>query len=169
MDGTWVGGVSLARILAIDPGVRVVGWAVVDGGDGVLVSCGIAMCKRPVDLAMLITQLPSVSTELGDTVICEKMTIRKNDSRCVPSVLLDVQLVGAALAAMRAYPGVPEFATPMEWKGAVPKNIHQARILDNLSETERAMIDFSSPRESIKHNIIDAVGIAKWRYENGQD
>jgi len=157
-----------ARILAIDPGVRVLGWAVVDQGDGVLLSCGIAMCKRPADLAMLVAQIPSVSTDLGDVVICEKMTIRKNDTRCVPSVLLDVQLVGAALSALRASPHTPEFVTPMEWKGAVPKEIHQARILDNLSDTERALIDISSPRQSIKHNIIDAVGIAKWRQAHGQ-
>lgn len=44
---------------------------------------------------------------------------------------------------------------PREWKGQVPKVVHNQRVLNALSHVEREKIVHN-------HNVIDAVGIGLW-------
>jgi len=53
---------------------------------------------------------------------------------------------------------------PSEWKGQVPKDIHHARILAVLTETERTALDegVRGVAPSKQHNVLDAVGLGLW-------
>lgn len=55
----------------------------------------------------------------------------------------------------------PKLVRPREWKGSVPKKIHNNRILAKLSEAERRLLE--EIPSYLRHNVIDAVGIALWR------
>lgn len=48
---------------------------------------------------------------------------------------------------------------PAEWKGNVPKDIHNARVLRQLSHSERAVIDSAKIPRSLLPNIYDACGV----------
>lgn len=54
-----------------------------------------------------------------------------------------------------------ELFTPEVWKGAVPKHIHQPRILKALTPEERFVLKSVTEgmNGSLVHNVIDAVGI----------
>lgn len=48
---------------------------------------------------------------------------------------------------------------PREWKGQTSKKLDNKRTLKVLSEPEKAVIDASDIRPSLRHNILDAIGI----------
>ena len=48
-----------------------------------------------------------------------------------------------------------------EWKGSVPKSKHQPRILTRLEFFETAIVENVMPK-GLRHNAIDAVGLALW-------
>jgi hypothetical protein len=45
---------------------------------------------------------------------------------------------------------------PREWKGQVPKKIHNARVLAAMTGEEKARMTYKN------HNVIDAIGIGLW-------
>lgn len=52
------------------------------------------------------------------------------------------------------------YVTPAEWKGSVPKGIHQKQhILPRLTEAERALLP--TKKGDLVH-VLDAVGIGLW-------
>jgi hypothetical protein len=70
--------------------------------------------------------------------------------------LLELAGVGGAIVGILS----PERVTgyrPAEWKGQVPKVVHHKRIQRELTEQEVKRIE-KCP-ESLKHNVIDAIGI----------
>lgn len=50
---------------------------------------------------------------------------------------------------------------PKQWKGQVPKDVHNSRVMARLSQAEQLVIEW--PADSLKHNVIDAVGLALWK------
>jgi hypothetical protein len=53
---------------------------------------------------------------------------------------------------------------PREWKGQVPKDVHHARLVKTLTPEEMAMVEASAP-PSLRHNVLDAVGIGRYFFE----
>lgn len=53
---------------------------------------------------------------------------------------------------------------PVQWKGSVPKPIHNARIMSALDPAELAMVADRQRAipEKLRHNLIDALGITLW-------
>lgn len=47
--------------------------------------------------------------------------------------------------------------SPSDWKGGVPKRVHNLRVAACLTEDELALIPKLSP--TLVHNVIDAIGI----------
>jgi hypothetical protein len=73
-----------------------------------------------------------------------------------------IQLAGvvgvfACLFHATTYTGVK----PREWKGQVPKDVHHARLVKTLTPEELAMVEASAP-PSLRHNVLDAVGIGRY-------
>lgn len=63
--------------------------------------------------------------------------------------------VGAIVSRIPAKHKIGFF--PRQWKGQVPKGIHNNRILSRLSQEEFERIE--CPRVALRHNVIDAVGL----------
>jgi hypothetical protein len=52
---------------------------------------------------------------------------------------------------------------PRTWKGTVPDDIMQKRILNALSKEERERVPLRPRARDVNHNISDAIGIGLWR------
>ena len=61
--------------------------------------------------------------------------------------------------------GAATFVKPHQWKGTVPKNVHNARVLAAL-DTGSGREVFERVRASVPssllHNVIDAIGLGAW-------
>lgn len=98
--------------------------------------------------------------------ITEYMEWRPDDARSVAEDLIQVS-TGAAVV-VSAISGNLWFIPPPDWKGTVPKDICNTRVLSLLSPGERKRIP-SLPEKKL-HNVIDAVGIGMFftrRMERG--
>ncbi len=55
-----------------------------------------------------------------------------------------------------------ELVTPAQWKGAVPKEVHQPRILAALTAAEQGVLDAAKVAPTLKNNVVDAIGLGLW-------
>lgn len=132
-------------LTAVDPGENA-GLAFFAGGE--LVWCALANDDFEIRGAWsvpdhMVIEIPLYSdqTEGKDPQALIKLAIRAGQwlERIKPRVT----------RARRVYPG--------QWKGSVPKKIHNARVIGRLAPSEFARI----PKlpESKLHNVIDAIGL----------
>lgn len=77
-------------------------------------------------------------------------------------------LIGAYVTAAGLSTSRISFVLPPEWKGNVPKDIHHKRIRGDLTQKELAVLDRYGQTipASLMHNVMDAVGLGKWRFSN---
>lgn len=68
-----------------------------------------------------------------------------------------ILLTGVVGALTQWFAGMTFLYLPHQWKGAVPKNIMNERILKRFSDDEKSKIE-KAPK-SLLHNSIDACGI----------
>ena len=89
---------------------------------------------------------------------------RAGASKGDPDDLLQLAgVVGVFSALMSA--DVRIGVKPREWKGQVPKDVHHKRLLKELNYLETTMIEEAAP-PSLRHNVLDAVGIGLWWLKN---
>jgi hypothetical protein len=79
------------------------------------------------------------------------------ENKGTPTALIELafrlgELVGLYMRKVE----VVELVTPAVWKGSVPKEICQSRILKKLEPEELSVLDKN-------HNAMDAVGIGLWK------
>ena len=96
----------------------------------------------------------------ADVVVMEHLYINKH-SQQPPNDIVKAQLWGAYLAG-KFGAGILETVFPSEWKGQVPKDIHNKWILGQLSPEEVEIIKSCTKKKSKLHNVIDAAGIGLW-------
>lgn len=140
----------MAIILAIDPGVSYIAWAL---GDDQLRDA------RLYEFANYY-QLHSYLSLLADDCGVEKIIVEEPViySRGTANHTDIKKLYGTACVCSGArWNSV--FIQPRQWKGSTPKKIHQPRILAALTPGEMR-------HASKNHNIIDAIGIYLWAREN---
>lgn len=156
-------------VVAIDPGVRALGWARADGGR--IVACGVSRVSSAYALEDVArahaAQIrhdaglePAPRTPLSAVV--ESMRWRPNDPASQPNDLLDVQTVGAIAATMIGGGFAPRLVRAQEWKRNLPKAIMHARLEAVLSEDEREIVRSAlarAPKANAKE-ILDACGIS---------
>ncbi len=88
---------------------------------------------------------------------CEVPQIYRG-SKARPDDLIQLAgVVGAVSAAVPANRRISYY--PREWKGQVPKDVHNRRILEKLGADEKRAIEFAG---AATHNVNDAVGQALW-------
>lgn len=145
-------------LLAIDPG-KDTGWARLDVS-GVLIDCGLGDPPRS-DGCRVIIERPQV--------------YRGRSSKGDPNDLITLAIqVGRYTERMVAQGSSVEHVIPHDWKGTVDPDVLCRRVAATLSAPERDLLyrvlaplarrpmtdeHLTSGR---RHNVIDAVGIAKW-------
>lgn len=157
-------------IIALDPGKQCLGWSATIAGK--LTACGLLRTQQP-DLGGIVADYweqlqPSVPIK-PRIVVVERMSHYPNARRTPAAMhatvadLLDLTAVSAALAG-RLCPGQWRFASPAEWKGQTPKEIHNKRVLAALTAEEKIAFeaDINLVPQSLRHNVIDAVGLNLW-------
>lgn len=82
-----------------------------------------------------------------------------------PNAMMGVQAVaGMAVAALSSRGVLPEdIKTPLphQWKGSIPKEVHQRRLLRRLNLTADSP-EFHGIPKSMQEHVIDALGLAVW-------
>ncbi len=136
-------------VTAIDPSVddAKTGWARFERGQ--LVGCGL--------------RLPDI---LAGHVVIEVPEYRRNSTKRVnPNDLIKLAVrVGELAATSRVFWfASTQLVTPTEWKGNTPKDIHGLRIIRALSLKELAVYEEVKCAASLRHNVVDAIGLGLWR------
>lgn len=136
-------GPSTVKILAIDPG-NTSGWAV--GYQGQLVACGVARAPK--------WEMPDWVGQRLSMLVIERPQVYPGDTEKAASLITLAMTAGRFLERFPA----PVVLTPhpREWKGSVPKGIHNRRVLGALTLAETRLI--TTP----DHNMVDAIGLLKW-------
>ena len=138
----------MKKLLAIDPG-QTAGWAEFE--DGKLERAGAGTKKFVLDFGSWV-----------ENVVIEKPCWYGRDNKVDVNDLIDLAIfVGEVKQKYRQ--SVVELVMPVTWKGTVPKKIHNQRVIDVLSEKERALLPFRPRAKDYDHNMLDAVGIGLWK------
>lgn len=157
-------------VLSMDMGLRDIGWALTSP-KGALLSAGLAQGHVPTRIRDVDAWLPVARALVAaikaenvtvPTVAYEQMTYR--DASTVASILQLAGVTGAVAAMLDAefLPGEWRTFLPEDWKGQVPKAVYTQQLYRHvLSPGEIAILDacLRGVPGSLRHNVIDAVGI----------
>ena len=140
--------------LAIDPGVDT-GFAVFDV-KGALVDCGLSDRFPTFGISLAIIECPQVYPG--------------RNSKGDPNDLIVLAVrVGRYQERLEAAGARVTLVLPRAWKGTVPKDIHNARVIRDLSP-EAAAVVLEGCRGVVAskvNNIIDAIGLGSWAFRSG--
>ena len=135
-------------------------------GRGTIISRGNVLISKGIDFGREIQRrFAPLAACMIDLVVAEKPLLTHN--RPVNAAADVIQrgndLIATAIRLGRlveaSRPVQVRYVTPSQWKGQVPKDIHNARVLAKLSPDERALA------EGLDHNGIDALGLLLWALE----
>ena len=162
--------------LGIDPDTKATGMAVVSIG---AVPKVLYVATAPVKTTLSVEERirimnAIVSMELGSFpygIAVERIAVEGQEKyprdRVRPNDLIHLAQVSgmAAAHAQLAYPLASLWIpTPRTWKGQVPKNVHQKRILGQLGLTEKleGVEGAQGMTKTQRGHVIDAIGLALW-------
>ena len=151
--------VKFDNVLAVDPGEN----------------CGIALFRdEKLALVHLIKSKDTehLAKEFGEYIsslvyegriasIIEVPQIYKNSPVNPNRIATLAFLAGALFAKLTSVSALTRVVIPHEWKGTVPKEIHNKRILKKLDMEETAILGqcVSSIPPSLVNNVVDAIGL----------
>ena len=139
-------------MMSVDPGTKATGWAVWE--DRAMVLCGLA---RGRNWLQTVRAMPRI--EVTDLWL-EDQQIYRNSGVDAHSLLAVSRVVGAV--AFHVPAKKVELVRPATWKGQVPKEICNRRTYSRLTPSEKILVELANCSESLKHNLLDAVGIGLW-------
>jgi hypothetical protein len=144
------------RVLAIDPGKHAIGLSVWDDG------------RLTRVLFVPVESWQGIAVDLrdwaADEIVCEipqvyRTGLQKGDQ----GDLIAVALVAGACLSCAA---VATAVRPQAWKGQVPKEIHNERVLKRVErEAASVFAELMKIPKTKRHNVIDAVGIGQWYFD----
>jgi hypothetical protein len=165
-------------ILGIDPGLWGCGCALLLDGvlvDAFYVANPAATTTDREDAVLFAKMTEAIRREAGQAAFgldrIEQVVIERPQvytGRNVPSEdLMVLGVLTGALAQSWVQAGAKEISlvVPRRWKKQVPKEIKLKRIIQALSDEEQSRI--REKRSTFLHNVIDAVGLAKWYARTG--
>lgn len=152
-------------LVSIDPGVyscAVAVWKACNGPLGtsepVLYGAGLSTPSDASRTSLeVLTLIESLGASLAPVVIETpvKYATRRSTHKDVERMLVVVRELKSAYP-----PASWREVSPFAWKGNTPKGIQAARILSALSKEEHDAVTW--PKKSLRHNVIDAIGIGLW-------
>ena len=140
-------------ILAVDPGVKCMGWAMFQ--TEFMIDCGLA---RGANLQQTLADLP---VSFCSHLVVEDQQIYQTTKARHSDILKLAQAAGGVIGRVQCFN--LELVKPRTWKGNVPKTIFMSRILTKLDESEISIFDRLSCPKSLKHNVLDAIGIGLYK------
>ena len=149
-------------ILAIDPGKKIVGWAVFEGSH--LSDCGLLRAETPKEMLMQSDRAGIRDIEWTEVIVeCPQAYTQRDRQKGPQQDLIDIAIVGGLVAGF-AVSNMPTitFVHPHAWKGSVEKDAMSRRILKRLDRVEVAIVERLRPA-SLVHNAVDAVGLGLWK------
>lgn len=146
-------------LVAIDPGKRLFGWAAFEGGR--LNRCGLVKGKGFQEM-MGAFDVAAVAMSVPTQIVVEipqvyQQRLHKGD----PNDLIDVALIAGAAAARFRCETI--FIRPRKWKGSRPKGVCNKLTLKTLDREELEAYQSIAILASLRHNVLDAIGIGLWR------
>lgn len=138
---------------SIDPGGPCLGWA--QWYDGTLVRCGLSRSSaktwqdRALDHRAWL-KLHGAYLDPAGLVLTECMRVRGGRNAGNPQILVELNGIAGHVGN--------QWVEPSVWKGRLPKEVHQPRIMLTLTPEERLIVEAVKPA-SLAHNAVDAVGI----------
>jgi hypothetical protein len=160
----------MGKLIAIDPGVKMCGFAVF--ADDELVDAGIVRPSKR-NRKSLFDSAYSMANLLRDKavlsfadLVVERMRIyNKLAQEGDPNDLLDVAYVtGIIVGRLACYFRTLRTPTAHEWKGNIPKPIHHERIKRDCPQAEPLA---QKTAKTYRHNVYDAIGLGLWAIEKG--
>lgn len=156
------------KTLAIDPGVRYLGWAVLEDGTPTVLGATKLPDQlsgdRLHDAAHWFVSHPRLAPLLTpggvDEVVIERMVHYSANPQGDPNDLMNITAIGGLLAGRT---GAPTFwVTPSVWKGQVPKDVSHGRIKAWLADRGKldlahTMLEPTPPR--YREHAWDALGV----------
>lgn len=136
-------------IIAIDPGVHMSGVAIMAVHDDTIYQLIYAGYQPTGDL-----KIPSYSNATLLIERPEKYPYKGKTHKDIDTLLAIVDTL-KEMAKDAAW--VCRTFTPAQWKGQVPKNVHHARVMRQLTEAEEAAVKW--PADYLRHNVLDAIGL----------
>lgn len=152
--------------IGVDPGLRCTGISIFLGSVLVFAAAvenpntgrGPAAWRALADLVAKQAILdPAIPVK---EVVVEKMVSYPGSPVKVDDLM---ELVGVTGAVVSAIPLAVRYTSyePREWKGQVPKKIHNSRTLAKLTQAEKSLLVDIDP--VLVNNAIDAVGLVLFR------
>lgn len=155
-------------LVGIDPGFNGTGAAALNAGTGELIStalvkpCGLEVAF-PHRLARYTDALAQVINGLAFVDFVIEFPDRDDRKGEITDLFKLAALTGALTYACGEN---VTHVLPSEWKGNVPKDVHNQRVLGGLTEKELARFMAHGYGADASHNVVDAIGLAKWRFNN---
>jgi len=146
-------------LICFDPGA-ICGFSVWVGGK--LTACGYGkhakFMEEPVHPGRLV----------GGVFLVERpVSYPGKRMKVDPNSLMQTDFRAGELSVLYRLLGMQceEVRPPSAWKGQVPHEEIEERVLDRVTDEERLLIHASKSARSkgLDHNLIDAVGIGLWR------
>ena len=149
------------KIVAIDPGKKILGVAVFVHGE--LVECSLLVVANALSL------LTAIKIRQADIYVIENQQIygrlqQKGD----PNDLLELahisgMLRGFIVSVSRAEQRDVQILRPKprEWKGTITKQVHHNRLEQQYPQAVAMMVEQKIP-VSYRHNVWDAIGLGDW-------
>lgn len=138
--------------VTIDPGAQT-GWAIWSPA-GALVDCGLGDPRK---------SSKHIADDI-DTVWIESQVIYPR-SRVPPNDIVKLaQDAGRWFGVYATLGAAVNWVEPARWKGQLPKRVHHPRIMAALTSHERQIVaeGCCALAESLRHNVLDAVGLGLW-------
>lgn len=159
-------------LLAIDPGVRVAGYAIYKRKE--LLRCGLVEAPSKISQIEAIIHnckqiLWAWNEVYGINSIPEFLVIERPQIyqqaflKGDPNDLTWLAYMGGILTSQFNCEK-PFLPLPREWKGQVDKEVMNNRILESLPKREKeyVIMTLQEIKSSLRHNVLDAVGLGKW-------
>lgn len=137
-------------LLAIDPGEDL-GWALFSRI--ALLNCGIEDCER---LAFPIGRL------VIERLVIECPYIYPKAGKANPNDMITLARKVGRIEERFDHVPIKQVVFPRTWKGTVPKEIHNRRVIAKLDAREVETLHAVKCTEKKLHNVIDAVGLGLW-------
>ncbi len=162
----------MIRLLALDPGIRGCGLACFS--DDRLVWCAYIKnsMKKGTGVVACVSMVEALVNSIADAAI-DKLVVEwpriyqrgGGKSKGDPNDLRDLCGVSAGLASHYSDIEIAH-VEPSEWKGQLPHEAVEMRVLQRLSPQELGPIEMEAYQKGVKsggktfgHNVTDAVGI----------